>query len=225
MVSETFRYATLVLSRKISIPVFDRFNRASSISIESMRYMSPVKDGQYVGLTDISGDLSVARDLLESSDEVLRYDIAGTDKRGIIYAHYRSDGPIDDLLSILYRNKIVLEWPVEHRLTKRGPEIRLTVIGTNDNIQRAINDIPDLVDASVARIGHLESKNDSTAVLTDRQADLLDLAIEEGYYEVPKETTQRALADRLGVTPGTIGDRLQRIERRIMTEYARNTGT
>ncbi|KZN25772.1 DNA-binding protein [Haladaptatus sp. R4] len=225
MASETFRYATLVLSREISIPVFDRFDRSSAISIDSMRYMSPVADGEYFGLTDISGDLSVAEELLESSDEVLQYDIAGTDERGVIYAHYRSDGPIDDLLSILYRNKIVLDWPVEHRLTDRGPELRFTVIGTNGNLQRAIDDVPDLVDASVTRIGHLESKSESTAVLTDTQADLLDLAIREGYYEVPKETTQRALADRLGVTPGTIGDRLQRIERRVMTEYELNTNT
>lgn len=56
--------------------------------------------------------------------------------------------------------------------------------------------------------------------MTDTQAALLDLAIEEGYYEVPRETSQRALAERLGVTPGTVADRLQRIERRVMTAYA-----
>lgn len=70
------------------------------------------------------------------------------------------------------------------------------------------------------RIGQVEARNDTSPLLIDTQTALLDLAIREGYYEVPRETTHRDLADSLGVTPGTVSDRLQRIERRVMAAYA-----
>lgn len=220
MSRDSLRYATLALSGAIRPPVFDRFDRSSAVSVETIRYLGPVENGEYVGLSDLRGDLDVARELLADSDRVLRYDVAGAEGRGIVYAHYRSVGPVGELLAVLYRNDIVLDWPIEHRRTADGPEIRFTVIGTNAGIRRAAAAVPEAVDLSVEQVGRFESRRESTPLLTDRQAALLELAVEEGYYEVPRETTQRALADRLGVTAGTVGDRLQRIERRVMTAYA-----
>lgn len=214
------RYATLSLSGDAREPTFALFDGSPAVSITSTRYLGPIEDGQHIGLCDISGDLAVARDRLESDGEILRYNVAGAGERGVVYAHYRSVGPIKELLEILYRHEIVLDWPIDHRRTDRGPEVRFTVIGTNEDIKRATAEIPDLVAVSVERVGRVEPSAGTDPVLTDEQAALLGLALEEGYYEVPRETTQRALADRLGVAPGTVADRLQRIERRVMTAYA-----
>ena len=220
MSADTLRYATLSLSGAVRLPVFDRFDRSSSVRIETTRYLGPVENGEHVGLSDLRGDLDRARELLADGDRVLRYDVAGAEGRGIVYAHYRSVGAVGDLLAILYRNDIVLEWPIEHLRTDAGPEIRFTVIGTSAGIRRSAAAVPDAVDLSVEQVGRFESRSESEPLLTDRQAALLELAVEEGYYEVPRETTHRALADRLDVTAGTVSDRLQRIERRVMTACA-----
>jgi hypothetical protein len=208
---------TLSLSGAIRDPVFDH---SSAVSMDSIRYLGPVADGEYVSLADLSGDLDVARELLASNDRVLRYDVAGTDDRGVVYAHFRSVGPIGDFLTTLYDTDVVLDWPIEHRQTRDEHEVRFTVVGTRAGIRRVAGGVPDVVDVSVERIGRYRSRADASPPLTDTQAALLDLAIEEGYYEVPRETSQRALAERLGVAPGTVADRLQRIERRVMTAYA-----
>ncbi|MDS0297671.1 helix-turn-helix domain-containing protein [Halogeometricum sp. S1BR25-6] len=220
MSADSLRYATLTLSGAVQLPVFDRFDRSPSVRVEATRYLGPVENGEYVGLSDLRGDLGVARDLLADGDGVLRYDVAGAAGHGIVYAHYRSVGPVGDLLAILYRNDIVLDWPIEHRRTEAGSEIRFTVIGTGAGIRRSAAAVPDAVGLSVEQVGRFESRTESAPLLTDRQAALLELAVEEGYYEVPRETTHRALADRLGVAAGTVSDRLQRIERRVMTAYA-----
>ena len=223
MRSETLRYATLTLTGVARTPMGKGFDSSPAVGIESIRYLGPVENGQHVGLSELSGDLDTARELLTASDEVLRYDIAGTDERGIVYGYYRNVGPVGDLLDLLYRNDIVLDWPIDYRETANGPTMRFTVIGTETGIQEAADGLPAEVGLAVERIGRFETSTEPS-LLTDEQTALLALAIEEGYYEVPRETTQRALADRVGVTAGTIGDRLQRIERRVMTAYAREHG-
>ena len=218
MAAETLRSATVSLTGMAADPVVARFDRSETVSIESTRYLGPVDDGRYVGLSDLRGDLDVARELLAASDRVERYDVAGTGEHGIVYAHYRSAGLIGDLLSILYRNDIVVDWPIDHRPTDE-PRTQLTVVGTAIGIRRAVAALPDRVSLSVERVGQFDPAGDD-ALLTERQAALLDLAVREGYYEVPRGTTHRALAERLDLAPGTVSDRLQRVERRVMTAYA-----
>ncbi|SFR36062.1 Predicted DNA binding protein, contains HTH domain [Halogeometricum rufum] len=216
------RYATLSLSLPDGVrePTFDLFDDSPAVSTTATRYLGPTENGRHVGLSDVCGDLAVARDLLESDDDVLQYNVAGTDGRGVVYAHHRSVGPIKELLDILYRHDIVLEWPIDHRGRERDSAVQFTIVGTDEGIHRATTEIPDVVDVTVERVGGVESKAEAEPTLTDPQAALLDLAVEKGYYEVPRRTTQRALADHLDVAPGTVGDRLQRIERRVMTAYA-----
>ena len=218
MATETLRSATVSLTGLAADPVVARFDRSETVSIESTRYLGPVDDGRYVGLSDLRGDLDVARELLAASDRVERYDVAGTGEHGIVYAHYRSAGLIGDLLSILYRNDIVVDWPIDHRPTDE-PRTQLTVVGTAIGIRRAVAALPERVSLSVERVGQFDPAGDD-ALLTERQAALLDLAVREGYYEVPRGTTHRALAERLDLAPGTVSDRLQRVERRVMTAYA-----
>lgn len=222
MSSETLRYATLSLSLSGSVrsPLIAQFDRSPAVDINSIRYLGPVEDDQHVGLSDLTGDLDIAREVLDTSDEVLQYDIAGTDDHGIVYGYYQTVGPIGDLLGVLYHNDIVLDWPMEPREAGDGFEIEFTVIGTETGIQQAADEIPETVGITLERIGQFESSTETASLLTDEQAALLTLAAEEGYYEVPRETTQRALADHLGVAAGTIGDRLQRIERRVMITHA-----
>jgi len=220
MTAETLRYATLSLSGEGLGEVFDLFDSSSAVAMEATRYLGPVENGQYVGLSDLRGDLDVARALLDESEQVVRYDVAGTDDRGLVYAQYRSVGPVGDLLAILYTNDIVLDWPIEYRHGGGESEARFTLIGTNAGIRQAAADLPAGLAVSLVEIGRFESGDDAATLLTERQAALLDRALEAGYYEVPRETTQRALADELGVTAGTVSDRLQRIERRVMTAYA-----
>jgi hypothetical protein len=224
MSDETLRSATLSLAPATELPLLDRFDRSAAVSLDATRYLGPVENGQYVGLSDLRGDLDAARELLAASDRVLSYDVAGVDGRGISYAQYRSVGLIEDLLSILYRHDVVLDWPIDHRREGGENEAQFTVVGTGTGLRRAIASLPEPISVSVERIGRIDPDGGDPDLLTDRQAALLDLAVREGYYEVPRETTHTALADHLDLAPGTVSDRLQRIEHRILTAYAEGQG-
>lgn len=52
--------------------------------------------------------------------------------------------------------------------------------------------------------------------LTKNQKQALDLAVEEGYYEVPKKTGMRALAKLMGVSLSTYQNHLRKAEQKLI---------
>jgi predicted DNA binding protein len=54
--------------------------------------------------------------------------------------------------------------------------------------------------------------------LTETQRRTVELAIESGYYDVPRDTTLVDLAEELGISHQAVSERLRRAERRLATE-------
>ncbi|NGM70720.1 transcriptional regulator [Natronolimnobius sp. AArcel1] len=53
--------------------------------------------------------------------------------------------------------------------------------------------------------------------LTERQREVLTLAVDAGYYDLPRETTTAALADEVGISRRATEDHLRRAERKLLT--------
>lgn len=229
------RYATVTLSWNDGRPNPNDgpFGRSEAISIEAIRYLNPVSedDDRYVELLELRGDLERARTLLEATPDALEFDIAGDGTRGVAYVQRRTVGPVGDLLSILQTHELVVDWPLSVVDSGDGRALELTIIGTDRAIQRAAADLPDGVVLDVRRLGDYDPNPDhdtrsrgapgGSPVLTDRQRELFELAWSEGYYEVPRQTTQRDLADELDLAAGTVGEHIQRIESKLAAAYAR----
>jgi hypothetical protein len=58
--------------------------------------------------------------------------------------------------------------------------------------------------------------------LTETQRRTVELAIESGYYDVPRATTLVDLAEELGISHQAVSERLRRAERRLATEETRD---
>jgi len=67
---------------------------------------------------------------------------------------------------------------------------------------------------------HSISKNGESRLLTIRQRELFDLAIEEGYYETPRRTTLTNLATKAGISKSTLCEATHIIERKIIEEFS-----
>lgn len=61
---------------------------------------------------------------------------------------------------------------------------------------------------------------DSESLLTDRQQELLDAAVEAGYYDTPRECSLTELAEEAGVAKSTASEVLHRVEEKIIKEYS-----
>ena len=55
--------------------------------------------------------------------------------------------------------------------------------------------------------------------LTDRQEEVLRMALEAGYYDQPKRVTIKGLARMAGIAPSTFQEILQRAERKVILYF------
>jgi len=58
-------------------------------------------------------------------------------------------------------------------------------------------------------------------LLTERQREVLDAAVETGYYRDPRGATHEEVAAALDIAPTTVGEHLRKIEQRVFTAVAR----
>jgi predicted DNA binding protein len=73
------------------------------------------------------------------------------------------------------------------------------------------------VAGEVVRISKLRDEEDLTA----RQENILQIALERGYFEFPKKITLRQLAKTLDVSPATLTEILRRGQKRVIQEHFR----
>lgn len=216
------RYATVVLrwdSGHVH-PIDGVFARNEDVSLEAIRYVSPVYENRYVELLELSGDLETARRLLAESSAAIEFDVAGDERTGVAYIQCHTAGLVEDLLTLLCEHDIVLEWPMAYVGDGSDRALKLTVFGTSRAIQRAASDLPAGIDLDLERTGEYEPDVDRlSSILTERQLEVFDLAAREGYFEIPRETTHSELAAKLEVAPGTVSEHLQRIEVKLVATY------
>lgn len=56
--------------------------------------------------------------------------------------------------------------------------------------------------------------------LSKKQLEVIDLAVEEGYYEDPRETSLSDLAEILDISPSAVSQRLNTVEHKLIRSLA-----
>lgn len=69
------------------------------------------------------------------------------------------------------------------------------------------------------RVTQVSAEPETSNLLTERQREVVDAALEQGYYESPRRCTQTELADALSVNTSVVSRVLHRAEGRIVAAY------
>jgi DNA-binding CsgD family transcriptional regulator len=193
------------------------YDTDSAVKGDAIHYINLLDDGTGVGLYQLRGDFERATEVLEANPDVLTCEKSAASD-GLVYLHFRSNSLMTDLLGIFRQYEIVVDWPMEY--TDRGG-LRVTMLGADEKIREAITEIPDGIRITLEGMGeyHPDMRR-LVSLLTDRQRELLELAIDEGYYEIPRRATLRDIADRADISAGTVGEHLRKIETKVIMELA-----
>lgn len=158
-------------------------------------------------VTDLVADL-------EGHEDMLTLDVTETDGRLFAYAHFRTNETVGQLLRA--ESELIFEPPLEYTA---GGDLRVTAIGETSVIQGLNPDLPEGVDIVIEGIGEYEPEAGRFwTQLTTRQQETLRAAVEAGYYRSPRGATYEDIADRLDISGGTVGEHLQKVEEKILTE-------
>lgn len=210
------RYATVVISPEGGglQPADQALAGDPTVTRDAIHQINLLSDGSCVSLYSVRGNLETVGNILESQNDVIAYDVSG-DHEGLAYIHFQPTETVRRLLSITQDNEIVLKTPIDC-LESGG--VRVTLVGDDGTIQRVVDSIPDSLTLSLEGIGDYHPDSEQLfSVLTERQQEILEAAVEMGYYEVPRNATHEDIAGEVGVSAGTVGEHLRKVEGKVLS--------
>lgn len=103
-------------------------------------------------------------------------------------------------------------------LLNRGGTSTFTLVGTQADIQTAVESVPDPVDVTVEEVGGDDvAANSVVGALSPRQREAVEAALGIDYYTVPRKATIEDVADELDCATATAAEHLRKAESKVMS--------
>jgi hypothetical protein len=186
------------------------------VTREAIHRAELLEDGTCVMLIEVRGVLDRIGSVLEDCEYVTQYAVTGTDW-GFVYLHFEPTPLAEQLVLERRRSELMVEMPIQY---ETDGSLRPTYIGQQAAFRNAFQETPDGIEIEVLETGSYQPEaRHLFGNLTDRQQEVLEAAVRNGYYENPRRATHADLADVLGLTPGTVGEHLRKIESQVFSAF------
>ncbi|NEU55388.1 helix-turn-helix domain-containing protein [Halorussus sp. MSC15.2] len=200
-------------------PLGARLAEVEDVERERVHRIELLDDGTGLLLAEASGDRDRYERLLADSEFVHDYTVTGTGGNWYAYVHFEPNEQVRGTLAEFRDSELMIEMPIE-ALPDGARE--MTFVGDEAAFADAIPTDPERYDVELLEMGERPPRADDLfSCLTERQREVLDAALERGYYENPRRATHEEVADALDVSPSTVGEHLRKIESRVFSQFAR----
>ncbi len=173
-------------------------------------------DDEHAFIFHVVGDADRYETALAEFGGVTKYELTRLNDRA--FSVYVRDVPDDvgtQLIDTFSQGSLVPLPPLEYR---SDWSVRFSIVGESDDLQRALTDAPDGIDAIVEQVGEYDGSDAVTSRLTPRQREAVRVVRELGYFDVPRSAGVDDVAAELDCAPGTAAEHLRKAEQRVMTD-------
>jgi predicted DNA binding protein len=194
------------------------------VTRDALLHIDAFGDGSGVLLYRLEGDRAVVLDAVGDHDALISYDVLDVDAENAfhLYCHVHPGEPAGTLMALCYKYALIIDTPIE--FTARGG-ILVTVVGTHDMLREALKAIPEEIAVSIQQVGkYTPGTRDMLSMLTERQQEVFETAVDMGYYDIPREVNQGDLAEALECAPSTVDEHLRKAESKMLSALLRTTG-
>ncbi len=181
----------------------------------------PRNDAEALYLATVAGaSVSDLRAAVDDVPAVLSVDVYGTNdpiRCGVVVST-----PVPEAVAVENGARL------ERTEAERG-RVRLSLVtsrgGSIGDLSEAVGKVFDGASVTTVRSDHANEaaeRTDPTASLTDRQRQVLEVALEAGYFERPRTTNTEELAASLDISRATVTQHLRAAERKVFTRLLRD---
>lgn len=188
---------------------------------DALLHIDAFGDGTGVLLYRLQGDRDAVIDTIGDHESLISYDVLDVDAENTfhLYCHVHPGEPAGTLMALCYKYALIIDTPIE--FTDRGG-ILVTVVGTHDMLREALKAIPEDINVSIQQVGkYTPGTRDMLSMLTERQREVFETAVEMGYYDIPREVNQGDLAEELECAPSTVDEHLRKAESKMLSALLR----
>ncbi len=183
----------------------------------SIRHISLLSNDEGIVIYGCEGPRDGVDDFLEEHELVVNHEVFEDDEDSFyLYVRFRPGSPATELLEIADEHGLVIETPFPFR----NGGLEMTVIGKNEDVQASMSSFLEVTEDSEVMLKNVgEYSPEESEVgrgLTDRQQEVVETAVEVGYYDIPRRATHEDVAEELGCTASTAGEHLRKAESKVM---------
>ncbi|MXR51871.1 hypothetical protein GRX03_09670 [Halovenus sp. WSH3] len=190
----------------------------AGIYLESIRSMEFVEDGSVVMVYEIDGDADTLRECLDAAPEkIIEYSITEDSDPLVAQLWMYPDEGLEQLLDVHRSFGVSVEFPIDY-VSQDPSTIEMVETGPRNELRDRIEQTREVADVHINHVHrHDPGSQQLFRELTDRQQEVLQAAVEEGYYQIPREATHQEIADKLGCSKSVVGQHLRRVESALVS--------
>jgi len=206
-------------------PMQQFIRRSDAVRYEELRAWNVVDSDTEYELFYAEADRERYEAELSAVDSVRWYDLTPIDE-GSFYVYICQTTRAEDRQwrsAFAERNLLVVP-PIVY---DSNADFDMTVVGSSEDLQAMLDGLPEEIDVTVDAIGEYDRRHAPVAGgLTDRQLAAVEIAVELGFYDVPRTAAVADVAERLNCAESTASTLLQRaagsVMQRLVSRYGRH---
>jgi predicted DNA binding protein len=187
-------------------PLGEKLTNEPSIRRRAIHHIELLDDDTVLLFAEASGDKQRYEEIMEDSEYVISYLTAGESRWA---------------LELQRESLLVVDTPI--RFTSED-NLKITYLGTEEIFKKLYDYAEEADHMSFDILATGEHETDGKAfssMITSRQEEVLEAAVELGYYNEPRRASLEDISEAVGVTPGTVGEHLRKVEQRVFSEIIR----
>lgn len=161
-------------------------------------------DGDVTFIADVGDQLDECHERFANASEIQHFEVLDGNR-------LLATKPSCGAYSAVYENHGILRRTNTISRTRRTYTV---LFFDRDDLRHIIDDFRKIGTVTIDQLGEVGRKSPSP--LTDRQREVLEHALEHGYFEWPRRTTSEELATDLGITRATYLEHLRKAERTLL---------
>ncbi len=211
-------YASLLVDLPPAMrhPMQEFIHATDAVEYEALLTWHLTDDGTEYLLFYVEGNADRYRAAVDEIESIREYTITRTDGGSFyVYVCEETQDRERRWRSAFTNRNLVVVPPVEFDATAR---MRCTVVGASDDLTALVSDLQDEASVTVEAVGEYDRWHGAPAAkLTDRQLEAVRVAVEVGYYDVPRENGLARVAAELDCAESTASTLLRRAEGTVLS--------
>jgi predicted DNA binding protein len=214
------RYLTVVLKPgdgRAFHPLGKKLTDEPAINRRAIHHIELLDDDTVLLFAEASGSKDRYNQLMQASPHVISYLTAGDD-RWMAVSQFEPTEAVHRSLELQRESVLVIETPIQ--LTSEN-HLKVTYVGTDETFSNLYEYAEEMehVTVDILEMGDYEpDKSTFHRMITSRQEEVLEAAVELGYYSDPRQASLADIGEVIGISPGTVGEHLRKAEERVFTE-------
>lgn len=188
---------------------------ATALSWGPIHRTKVLDDGTMTYFGQVDGPPETVKHILEMLDRTIEVLVSG-ENPCFYFVHFHPSELTREMMHACKKSPLTLRGPFE---PQEDGSVIARYVGKEEHAKEAYELIPEEIETEIVHIREqVPAQVRPFASLTDRQMEVLETAVERGYYRERRAATQDDLAEELGVSAGTVGEHLRKIEAKVFSE-------